>query len=35
MSTAMSKAVKIKIYITMVKPAVVQGSETWPDRDRY
>jgi len=26
----MSKAVKIKIYITIVKPAEVNGSETWP-----
>ena len=25
----MSKAVKIKIYKMMVKPAVVHGSETW------
>jgi hypothetical protein len=29
MSRAMSKAVKIKIYKTMVKPDVVYGSETW------
>ena len=28
MSTAMSKAVKIKIYKTMVQPVVVFGSET-------
>jgi hypothetical protein len=26
----MSKAVKINIYNTMVKPVVVYGSETWP-----
>jgi hypothetical protein len=26
----MSKEVKIKIYITIVKPAEVNGSETWP-----
>jgi len=26
----MSKAVKIKIYITIGKPAEVNGSETWP-----
>jgi hypothetical protein len=25
----MSKAVKIKIYKTMVKPTVLYGSETW------
>jgi hypothetical protein len=28
-STDMSKAVKIKIYKMMVKPALVYGSETW------
>jgi hypothetical protein len=26
----MSKAVKIRIYKTMVTPVVVYGSETWP-----
>lgn len=26
----MSKTVKIKMYITIVKPAEVNGSETWP-----
>jgi hypothetical protein len=29
----MSTAVKIKIYRTMVKPAAVYGSETWPMRE--
>jgi hypothetical protein len=29
-SRNMSKAVKIKIYKTMVKPVAVYGSETWP-----
>jgi hypothetical protein len=28
-STVMSKAVKIEIYKTMVKPTVVYGSDTW------
>ena len=28
-SRATSKAAKIKIYKTMVKPVVVYGSETW------
>jgi hypothetical protein len=28
-SRAVSKAVKMKIYKTMVKPAVVSGSATW------
>jgi len=28
-STAVSKAVKIKIHKTMVQPVVVYGSETW------
>jgi hypothetical protein len=27
---AMSQAIKIKIYKTMVKPVAVYGSETWP-----
>ena len=26
----MSKALKIKIYMTIVNPAEVNGSETWP-----
>jgi hypothetical protein len=30
---AMSKAVKCKIYITLVKPVVVYGSETWTMRE--
>ena len=32
---AMRKAVKCKIYVTLVKPVVVYGSETWTMTDRY
>ena len=31
----MSKAVRIKIYKTVVQPVVLYGSETWPMTEMY